>query len=176
MASHRPAQMQAGLRLVNVWRDVEEPNNVFFTFDVTSVEMAREFIGDPAAAAAGEASGVIDAEYHFLESQQGMPRDVWWAFCLRCESPVLLTRPLSSEARARIAALPGSRRDAMEVMRLISEDTGTSAAIAKSMYLHLARGDGTCHQCAATLPRAELVSCKSCLSLNIPLYSKSPTD
>jgi hypothetical protein len=66
-ASHQPAHAEAGLRLVHIWRDVEEPNNIFFIFEAASVDKARKFISDPEAAKAGEASGVIDGEYHFLE-------------------------------------------------------------------------------------------------------------
>jgi hypothetical protein len=70
-ASHEAAHQEAGLRLVHIWRSVEEPNNVFFLFEVASMEKAREFIGDPEAAKAGEASGVIDGEYHFLGDAGG---------------------------------------------------------------------------------------------------------
>jgi hypothetical protein len=66
--SHAPAHREAGLRLANLWRSVEEPDNVFFMFEVADLERARAFIGDPAAAEAGKAAGVIDGEYHFLES------------------------------------------------------------------------------------------------------------
>ena len=65
-ASHQAAHQEAGLRLVHIWRSVEEPNNVFFLFEVASMDKAREFIGNPDAAKAGEASGVIDGEYHFV--------------------------------------------------------------------------------------------------------------
>lgn len=57
-----------GLRLMNMWRKVEEPNNVFFLFEVTDTDKARAFIADPAAAEAGRKSGVLDGECHFLES------------------------------------------------------------------------------------------------------------
>jgi hypothetical protein len=56
---------------MNLWRSVEEPNNVFFLFEVTSMEKARAFISNPAAAEAGKTSGVVDGEYHFLESSAG---------------------------------------------------------------------------------------------------------
>jgi hypothetical protein len=46
-------------------------NNVFFLFEVASIEKARQFIGDPEAAKAAEASGVIDGEYHFVEDAGG---------------------------------------------------------------------------------------------------------
>ena len=66
-ASHEAAHREAGLRLVNLWRSVEQPNNAFFLFEVASLDKARDFISNPEAAKAGEASGVIDGEYHFVE-------------------------------------------------------------------------------------------------------------
>ena len=69
--SHAQAHRAAGLRLRDLWRDVEDPNNVFFLFEVSSLDKARTFISDPAAAEAGKASGVRDGEYHFLESRLG---------------------------------------------------------------------------------------------------------
>lgn len=70
-ASHQAAHRDAGLRLVNLWRSVEEPNNIFFLFEVASMDKAREFIADPQAAEAGQASGVIDGEYHFISDASG---------------------------------------------------------------------------------------------------------
>ena len=66
-ASHQAAHQEAGLRLVHIWRVVEDPNNIFFMFEVASMDTAREFIGNPEAAKAGQASGVLDGEYHFVE-------------------------------------------------------------------------------------------------------------
>ena len=66
-ASHEAAHLSAGLRLIQIWRDVEDANNIFFLFEVASMAKAREFIGDPEAAKAGEVSGVLDGEYHFIE-------------------------------------------------------------------------------------------------------------
>ena len=70
-ASHAPAHREAGLRLMNLWRGLEDSNNVFFLFEVTSLDKARAFISNPAAAETGKASGVLDGEYHFLESSTG---------------------------------------------------------------------------------------------------------
>ena len=69
--SHAQAHRNAGLHLMSRWRGVEEPNNVFFLFEVTDSEKARAFIGNPAAAEAAKTSGVLDGEYHFLESSTG---------------------------------------------------------------------------------------------------------
>ena len=70
-ASHAQAHRAAGLRLMNLWRGLEDANNVFFLFEVTDMAKARAFIGNPAAAEAAKASGVLEGEYHFLESSAG---------------------------------------------------------------------------------------------------------
>ena len=70
-ASHEAAHQQAGLRLLGIRREIGEPNNLFFMFEVESMEKARNFIGDPEAAKAAAASGVIDGEYHFVEDAGG---------------------------------------------------------------------------------------------------------
>jgi len=70
-ASHAAAHREAGLRLVNIWRDAAEPTNVFFVFAVADMQKARAFIANPDAAKAAETSGVIDGEYHFLEDAEG---------------------------------------------------------------------------------------------------------
>jgi hypothetical protein len=69
--SHAQAHRNAGLNLKAIWRTVEEPNNVFFIFEVTDTGKARAFISNPVAAEAAETSGVIDGEYHFPESASG---------------------------------------------------------------------------------------------------------
>jgi len=70
-ASHEAAHQKAGLRLLGLRREVGEPNNVFFMFEVASMEKARQFISDPEAGKAAQTSGVIDGEYHFVEDAGG---------------------------------------------------------------------------------------------------------
>ena len=70
-ASHAEAHRGAGLRLLNLWQGLDDPTNVFFLFEVTSMKKAREFISNPAAAQAAKRSGVLEGEYHFLESGAG---------------------------------------------------------------------------------------------------------
>ncbi len=69
--AHAAAHRAAGLRLIGLWREIAQPDNVFFLFEISNLETARAFISDPAAAEAGEISGVIDGEYHFLETAAG---------------------------------------------------------------------------------------------------------
>jgi hypothetical protein len=47
--SHLRAHQETGLRLVNLWRCIDVPNNVFFLFQVSSLERAQRFISDPEA-------------------------------------------------------------------------------------------------------------------------------
>jgi hypothetical protein len=65
--THAPAAREAGLQLIDLWRDMEDPNNIFFLFLVSSVDKARAFMQDPTAEEAGAAAGVLDGEYHFVE-------------------------------------------------------------------------------------------------------------
>lgn len=69
--SHAEAQQDSGLRLVNMWRSVEDPNNIFFLFEVASMDKAIEFINSPESAKAGEESGVVDGEVHFIKNACG---------------------------------------------------------------------------------------------------------
>jgi hypothetical protein len=69
--SHADAHRTAGLRLVNLWRSLDDPRNIFFLFEVGSLEKARAFINAPDAAETGKAAGVLDGEYHFLEVSSG---------------------------------------------------------------------------------------------------------
>jgi hypothetical protein len=70
-ASHEAAHRDAGLKLVGIGHEVDDPNNIFFTFEVASMDKARKFISDPEARKAAEVSGVIDGEYHFVEDAGG---------------------------------------------------------------------------------------------------------
>ena len=65
---HAEAQRAAGFTLLNVWRALEDANNVFFLFEVASVEQANAFMATPEAAAEGERSGVLEGDYHYLVS------------------------------------------------------------------------------------------------------------
>jgi len=69
--SHAEAHCAAGLNLVQLWRTLDEPNNVVFLFEVDSIEKAKAFINAPEAAETGKAAGVVDGDYQFLESSEG---------------------------------------------------------------------------------------------------------
>ncbi len=57
----------SGLVLKKMWRCIEDPNNVFFLFDVTDKEKATEFVNSPESAKVGEEAGVIDGELYYVE-------------------------------------------------------------------------------------------------------------
>jgi len=69
--SHTGAHQATGLKLLTIWRSIQEPNNVFFMFEVSSMDKAREFLNSPESAEAGEVSGVLDGEFHFVEEAGG---------------------------------------------------------------------------------------------------------
>lgn len=69
--AHASAHRAAGLHLVNLWQTLGDGKNVFFLFRLDSLERAEAFIGAPEAAEAGSNSGVVEAEYHFIESADG---------------------------------------------------------------------------------------------------------
>ena len=57
----------AGLTLRQLWRSIDEPNEVFFLFAVEDRGRAEAFMSTPEAATAGRESGVIGGDFHFLE-------------------------------------------------------------------------------------------------------------
>jgi hypothetical protein len=65
--SHAADHQAAGLHLLHLWRDLGDANQVFFVFAVDDLALARSFIDQPASAEAGQAAGVLDGEFHFLE-------------------------------------------------------------------------------------------------------------
>lgn len=66
--SHLEDHREAGLKVVEVWRTLEDQNNVFFLLEVSDIAKAKIFISTPEAAETGKAAGVLDGEYHFIES------------------------------------------------------------------------------------------------------------
>jgi hypothetical protein len=66
--SHAEAQQAAGLNLLYLWRSLDDPRNIFFLFEVESLDKARAFISAPQAAEAGQKSGVIDGDVSFVEA------------------------------------------------------------------------------------------------------------
>lgn len=70
-----PTNRHTVTRLRLIWLAVEQQSNVFFMFEVASMEKAQMFISDPDAAEAASDSGVLDGEYHFVEDAGGYRGD-----------------------------------------------------------------------------------------------------
>jgi hypothetical protein len=64
--THTSAHGSAGLELLHLWQDVNDPNQAWFIFQVKNIPQAIAFMNTPESAKAGAAAGVIDGEYHFL--------------------------------------------------------------------------------------------------------------
>lgn len=56
----------AGLNLIEMWRSVDDANDVFFLFEVEDRGRAEAFMNTPEAASVGDEAGVIEGDYHFL--------------------------------------------------------------------------------------------------------------
>ena len=88
--------------------------------------------------------------------------------CLRCRSTTPIAGPLSHAARQQVVeALRAGR--AMEIFRIIREDTACSLVEAEGTYLHLVQKTGECHWCGKPIPADELFDCPACSALNIRL-------
>jgi len=65
--SHKHAQVEAGLRIEKVMRNLYEPNEVFLFFEVIDLAKARGFVFAPEVSNAQEGSGVVDKpDIYFL--------------------------------------------------------------------------------------------------------------
>ena len=61
------AAAEYGLSLAQLWRAMDDPNNVFFVLNVEDVDQANAFMTRPESREIGTKSGVIDGEFHYLE-------------------------------------------------------------------------------------------------------------
>lgn len=65
--SHASAQREAGLHIQHVWRNLDDPDDVFMLFEVTDIAKARGFVTAPDVPKAVEESGATGrAEVIFL--------------------------------------------------------------------------------------------------------------
>jgi hypothetical protein len=56
----------AGLTLGHMWRSVDDPQEVFFLFEVEDRGRAEAFMQAPESAATGIEAGVVTGEAHFV--------------------------------------------------------------------------------------------------------------
>jgi hypothetical protein len=61
----------AGLTVLQVWRSVDAPDQVFFLLDVEDRKRAEAYMASPESAAAGVEAGALDGEVHFLDAFPG---------------------------------------------------------------------------------------------------------
>ncbi|HWR84012.1 MAG TPA: hypothetical protein VN285_11990 [Candidatus Deferrimicrobium sp.] len=69
--SHADGPREAGLHLVRVWQAVDDPNTVYFLFEIHDLESAKAFVSNPTGAEIGRQAGVIDGEIVYLEDAGG---------------------------------------------------------------------------------------------------------
>jgi hypothetical protein len=61
------AARQAGLELKTMWRDHDDPNQIFFVFSIADLDQAKAYVADPASADAGRRAGVIEGELFYVD-------------------------------------------------------------------------------------------------------------
>ena len=62
---------QYGLTFAKMWRDTEDPNNVFFVLDIESVEQTNAFMASSESQETGEQARILDSEFYYLEEYNG---------------------------------------------------------------------------------------------------------
>jgi len=71
--AHAADHEQAGLTLTHIWREVEDPSEVYMLFDVKDINKARAFMTSPYVPKEQEEAGIIDGpDVHFLEGGRPM--------------------------------------------------------------------------------------------------------
>ena len=66
--SHTKAHKEAGMTLKHLWRNLEEPGEVFLLFNIEDVAKAKAFLNAPRSPEARQQSGVTDTpDTYFLK-------------------------------------------------------------------------------------------------------------
>ncbi len=65
--SQAEAARATGLNLTQMWRSLDDANDVLFLFEVEDRGRAEAFMNAPEAASVGDEAGVIEGDYHFLD-------------------------------------------------------------------------------------------------------------
>lgn len=68
-ANLHPTQA-AGFKLTHLWRSVDDPNTVFFLFEVEDRGRVEAYMSTPEAASVGLEAGVVEGDYHFLIAEE----------------------------------------------------------------------------------------------------------
>lgn len=76
--SHADAHRAAGLKLVHLWQELDNPRHVFFLFEIEDIARARAFLDSPDATASANESGLIEGDFRFFSRSlaYGPPAEV----------------------------------------------------------------------------------------------------
>jgi hypothetical protein len=61
------AQRAAGLTLEGFWRDIDDPDEIIYIFQVSDLEKARAFVAAPATLEMAHRAGVTDGSIWFVQ-------------------------------------------------------------------------------------------------------------
>lgn len=68
--AHTEAHREAGLHLIHLWREHEDPSQVYFLFEIESIARAQAFLASPQAPEDRARAGVLEGvEVHYLDDQ-----------------------------------------------------------------------------------------------------------
>ena len=62
------AYRDAGLSLLQMWRDADHEARVFLLFEVSDAERARAFLAGPRLAQQNRSAGVVGGAHHFVRT------------------------------------------------------------------------------------------------------------
>jgi hypothetical protein len=69
--SQADAHCAAGLKLVHLWHEADNPRQVFFLFELENVERARSFLDSSVATESARKLGLIEGDFHFFNESLG---------------------------------------------------------------------------------------------------------
>ncbi|HKW13071.1 MAG TPA: hypothetical protein VJS69_01155 [Candidatus Krumholzibacteria bacterium] len=69
--SHADIHGKAGLKLTNLWHEMDNPRHVFFLFEVEDMERARAFLDHSDASTSAHEAGLIEGDFHFFGPSLG---------------------------------------------------------------------------------------------------------
>ncbi|MEN8194726.1 MAG: hypothetical protein ABFS12_18035 [Bacteroidota bacterium] len=65
--SYKEKQIEAGLVLTNMFRDISDSNIVHFIFKVENIEKAKKYLADPVHIEIGKRAGVMEGTIQYLD-------------------------------------------------------------------------------------------------------------
>ena len=69
--SHKEAHVNAGLKLINIFRSIESENEIYFIFEISEIIKAKEYVTNHESEVIGKAAGVLEGTIQYLDEIEG---------------------------------------------------------------------------------------------------------